>query len=68
VSDLPAPWDEPPRAVITRHGWLYAIDIQQGLTGLNEPYWRIGRPWAEAKARKALRNWNRQQSSWTVTL
>jgi hypothetical protein len=56
----------PPIAVITRHGWLYAIDIQQGLTGLMEPYWRLGRRWAERTARKKLAARNRQPESWTI--
>jgi hypothetical protein len=65
----PPVWDPgPPKAVITRHGFLYAIDIQQGLTGLREPYWAVGRHHAEARARRLLAKWDRQRESWTVQL
>jgi hypothetical protein len=50
----PLPVDEPAVAVITRHGWLYTIDIRQGMTALNEPYWRVGRRWAERTARRKV--------------
>ena len=63
----PPPFDPgPPEAVITRHGWLYAIDIHQGFTSLTEPYWRLGRRWAEAKARRLLRDRDREPQTWTV--
>jgi len=63
----PPRWDPgPPEAVITRYGLLYAINIHEGITALREPYWRLGRRWAERCAQRKLARWNRQRPTWTV--
>ena len=57
-----------PEAIITKHGWrIYSVTIRDGLIGLREPWWCLGRRHAESKARRELARWNREPVTWTIT-
>ena len=65
------PDDSEPEVVITRPGrWIYHIDIEHGITGMNQPWLAFGRAHAERKARRKLAWYRRkfvtEPDRWTI--
>ena len=60
-----------PEAVITREGrflWTVNIHDYDGLIAFREPWWCLGRRWAESKARRELARYRKPPPpSYTIT-